>query len=103
VILSHLLLKSNLHEQLLCKMSLMLSNIYGHSARHHTLSPSSLCQIGVNFFGDSHSCVVWQVEVFGSFRTGLYLPTSDIDVSILVSSFYFSSLVLHFICSIVLY
>lgn len=23
----------------------------------------------------------FQVEVFGSFRTGLYLPTSDIDVS----------------------
>lgn len=26
-------------------------------------------------------CRCFQVEVFGSFRTGLYLPTSDIDVS----------------------
>ncbi|KAF9618140.1 hypothetical protein IFM89_000256 [Coptis chinensis] len=24
--------------------------------------------------------LVWRVEVFGSFKTGLYLPTSDIDV-----------------------
>lgn len=27
----------------------------------------------------------FQVEVFGSFRTGLYLPTSDIDVSFVAS------------------
>ncbi|GJN18103.1 hypothetical protein PR202_gb05228 [Eleusine coracana subsp. coracana] len=27
----------------------------------------------------------WQVEVFGSFRTGLYLPTSDIDVVVFES------------------
>ncbi|RLN24933.1 hypothetical protein C2845_PM07G18430 [Panicum miliaceum] len=58
-ILSHLLLKNNLHGQLLCKLSPMLSNIYGLNAR--------------------------QVEVFGSFRTGLYLPTSDIDVVIFES------------------
>lgn len=32
-----------------------------------------------------HDNFAWQVKVFGSFRTGLYLPTSDIDVSILLS------------------
>lgn len=34
--------------------------------------------------------IALQAEVFGSFKTGLYLPTSDIDVSalLLVSAFY---------------
>ncbi|XP_062217164.1 uncharacterized protein LOC133917167 isoform X2 [Phragmites australis] len=39
-ILSHLLLKSNLHGQLLCKLSPMLSNIYGLSARWKSLDLS---------------------------------------------------------------
>jgi hypothetical protein len=38
----------------------------------------------------------WQVEVFGSFRTVLYLPTSDIDVNIFLSFSFLSFLPLHF-------
>jgi hypothetical protein len=32
------------------------------------------------------SSFAWQLEIFGSFRTWLYLPRSYIDVSIFISS-----------------
>ncbi|URE33179.1 Nucleotidyltransferase domain [Musa troglodytarum] len=56
VTLSHQPRRNKPHVMLLCNVYLTLSNISGHI-----------------------------VEVFGSFRTGLYLPTSDVDAVILES------------------
>lgn len=44
------------------------------------LSQISILQESGNL-GSDDITVSLQVEVFGSFKTGLYLPTSDIDVS----------------------
>lgn len=91
------LLKKKHHAMQLLNVSLKLSNIYGLVAGYFNFPLMVLnplihivllhLELTIIVFQFSR-CL--QVEVFGSYRTGLYLPSSDIDVCIVPLCLWFS-------------